>query len=195
MIRSIADYRVGICPFKVNKCDAVTDTLLLHGAAEQYTEWSFCSGCHCNDMYYFIWKNVETYQIEPFPVLSLAVRKQSCDLIRAHDESSRTSSAQFPESRRRFCNIYQRGSFLYLVFHSNTYFPKNRLFLLKTWAQARSSPCWWTHSKCLYGGAIPLSAAFAFARDHPQGLKGCAMAFIWVPWFLVIQTENCLTTS
>ena len=34
MIRSIADYRVGICPFKVNKCDAVTDTLLLHGAAE-----------------------------------------------------------------------------------------------------------------------------------------------------------------
>ena len=82
-------------------------------------------------MYYFIWKNVETYQIEPFPVLSLAVRKQSCDLIRAHDESSRTSSAQFPESRRRFCNIYQRWSFLYLVFHSNTYFPKHRLFLLK----------------------------------------------------------------
>ena len=34
MIRSIADYRVGICPFKVNKCDAVTYTLLLHGAAE-----------------------------------------------------------------------------------------------------------------------------------------------------------------
>ena len=56
---------------------------------------------------------------------------QSCDLIRAHDESSRTSSAQFPESRRRFCNIYQRWSFLYLVFHSNTYFPKHRLFLLK----------------------------------------------------------------
>ena len=34
MIRSIADYRVGICSLKVNKCDAVTDTLLLHGAAE-----------------------------------------------------------------------------------------------------------------------------------------------------------------
>ena len=82
-------------------------------------------------MYYFIRKNVKTYQIEPFPVLSLAIRKQSCDLIRAHDESSRTSSAQFPESRRRFCNIYQRWSFLYLVFHSNTYFPKHRLFLLK----------------------------------------------------------------
>ena len=82
-------------------------------------------------MYYFIRKNVKTYQIEPFPVLPLAVRKQSCDLIRAHDESSSTSSAQFPESRRRFCNIYQRWSFLYLVFHSNTYFPKHRLFLLK----------------------------------------------------------------
>ena len=83
-------------------------------------------------MYYFIRKNVETYQIELCPVLSLAVRKQSCDLIRAHDESSRNSSAQFPESRRLFCNIYQRGrSFLYRVFHSNTYFPKHRLFLLK----------------------------------------------------------------
>ena len=34
MIRSIADYRVGIYPLKVNKWDAVTDTLLLHGAAE-----------------------------------------------------------------------------------------------------------------------------------------------------------------
>ena len=33
MIRSLADYKVGICPFTVNKCD-VTDTLLLHGATE-----------------------------------------------------------------------------------------------------------------------------------------------------------------
>ena len=83
-------------------------------------------------MYYFIRKNVETYQIEPCPVLSLAVRNQSCGLIRAHDESSRTFPARFPESHRRFCNIFQRGrSFLYLVFHSNTYFPKHILFLLK----------------------------------------------------------------
>ena len=34
MIRSIADCRVSICPFKVNKCDAVTDTLLFHDVAE-----------------------------------------------------------------------------------------------------------------------------------------------------------------
>ena len=26
MIRSVADYRVGICPLKVNKCDSVTET-------------------------------------------------------------------------------------------------------------------------------------------------------------------------
>ena len=32
-IHVILDYRVGICPFNVNKCD-VTDTLLPHGAAE-----------------------------------------------------------------------------------------------------------------------------------------------------------------
>ena len=33
MIRSIVDYKVGICPFNVNKC-GVTDTLLLYGATE-----------------------------------------------------------------------------------------------------------------------------------------------------------------
>ena len=32
-IHVIVDYRVGICPFNVNKCD-VADTLLPHGAAE-----------------------------------------------------------------------------------------------------------------------------------------------------------------
>ena len=32
-IHVIVDYRVGICPFNVNKCD-VTDTLLPLGAAE-----------------------------------------------------------------------------------------------------------------------------------------------------------------
>ena len=33
MIYVIADCRVGICSFNVNKCDG-TDTLLLHGAVE-----------------------------------------------------------------------------------------------------------------------------------------------------------------
>ena len=32
-IHVIVDYRVGICPFNVNKCN-VADTLLPHGAAE-----------------------------------------------------------------------------------------------------------------------------------------------------------------
>ena len=32
-IHVIVDYRVGICPFSVNKCN-VADTLLSHGAAE-----------------------------------------------------------------------------------------------------------------------------------------------------------------
>ena len=40
-----------------------------------------------------------------------------------------------------------------------------------------------------------MSAAFVFARDHLQGLEGCAMAFLRVPRLLVIQTENWLTTS
>ena len=38
-------------------------------------------------------------------------------------------------------------------------------------------------------------AAFVFARVHLQGLEGGAMAFIWVPWILVIQTENWSATS
>ena len=64
--------------------------------------------------------------------MPLAIRKQSCGLICAHDERSRTFSARFPESHRPFCNILQCGrSFLYWVFHSNRYFPKQRLFLLK----------------------------------------------------------------
>ena len=50
-------------------------------------------------------------------------------------------------------------------------------------------------SKCSYVGAIPMSAAFVFARDHLQGLEGYAMAFLRVPWLLAIQTENRLTTS
>ena len=32
-IQVIVDYRVGICPFSVNKCNAA-DTLLPHGSAE-----------------------------------------------------------------------------------------------------------------------------------------------------------------
>ena len=82
--------------------------LLLHGAAEV----SFNLRNALNDrsvehdvagvtatiyMYYFIRKNVETYQIEPCSVLPSAIRKQSCGLIRAHDERSRTFSARFPE--------------------------------------------------------------------------------------------------
>ena len=70
MTRSIG-YRVGICPFKVTS-DAVTDTLLLHGAAEV----SFNLRNALNDrsvehdvagvtatiyMYYFIRINVQTY--------------------------------------------------------------------------------------------------------------------------------------
>ena len=30
----------------------------------------------------------------------------------------------------------------------------------------------------LYGGAIPVLAAFVFARVHPQGLEGSAMAIV-----------------
>ena len=70
MIRSmsLSDYRVGICPFNVNKCGNVADTLLPHGAAEvsfqsaQSTEWSLCwkrcSRYHCKDMYHLrkLWK-------------------------------------------------------------------------------------------------------------------------------------------
>ena len=37
MIRSIADYKVGICPFKVNKCDSITETK--HG--------NFCKNLVC----------------------------------------------------------------------------------------------------------------------------------------------------
>ena len=46
----------------------------------------------------------------------------------------------------------------------------------------------------LYSGAIPVSAAFVFARVHLLRLEGGAMAFIWdiwVSWLLVKQTENC----
>ena len=39
-----------------------------------------------------------------------------------------------------------------------------------------------------------MSAAFVVARDL-QGLGGGAMAFVWVPWPLVIQTENWSATS
>ena len=52
------------------------------------------------------------------------------------------------------------------------------------------------HSKCFkYGGAIPVSAAFVFAHVHLQGLEGGAMAFVWVPWLLIIQTENWSANS
>ena len=44
-------------------------------------------------------------------------------------------------------------------------------------AQARSALCRWAHSKCSSGGAIPMSAAFEFARYHLQGVKGFAVAF------------------
>ena len=42
----------------------------------------------------------------------------------------------------------------------------------------------------LYGCVIPVSAAFVFARVHLQRLEGGAMAFIWVSWLLLKQTEN-----
>ena len=48
----------------------------------------------------------------------------------------------------------------------------------------------WTHSKCSSGCAIPMSAASVFSPDHLQGLEGWAIAFVWVPWLVVIQTEN-----
>ena len=40
-----------------------------------------------------------------------------------------------------------------------------------------------------------MSAAFVFARVHLQGLEGGAMAFVWVPCLLVIQTENWSATQ
>ena len=40
-----------------------------------------------------------------------------------------------------------------------------------------------------------MSAAFVSARVHLQGLEGGATAFVWVPWLLVIQTENWSATS
>ena len=52
--------------------------------------------------------------------------------------------------------------------------------------------CLWRR---LYGGAIPVSAAFVFAHVHLLGLKGGAMAFVWLPCLLVIQTENWSATS
>ena len=82
-------------------------------------------------MYYFIRKNVETYQIEPFPVLPLAVRKQSCDLT-AHTTKARVPFLlSFQNPAVEFVTFINAGAFFYLVFHSNTYFPKHRLFLLK----------------------------------------------------------------
>ena len=41
--------------------------------------------------------------------LSPVFLKQSCSLIRAPDENSRTFSARLPESRRRFCKIQNAG--------------------------------------------------------------------------------------
>ena len=35
-----------------------------------------------------------------------------------------------------------------------------------------------------------MSAAFVVARVRLKGLEAGAMAFVWVPWPLVIQTEN-----
>ena len=46
----------------------------------------------------------------------------------------------------------------------------------------------------LYGGVIPVSAAFVFASVHLLGLEGDSMAFVWVPWLLV-KTENWLAIS
>ena len=100
-----------------------------------------------------------------------------CGLIRAQDEISRTLSSQLPEFRRRFCKIWRRRrSCLYQVFHCDRYSQRTDYFYY-TWAQARTAPCRWTQSKCSYVGAIPMSAAFVFARDHLQGLEGYAMAF------------------
>ena len=58
-IQVIVDYRVGICPFNVGKCN-VADTLLPHGATEvsfqlaQCTKWSLCwtrcSRYQCKDI-------------------------------------------------------------------------------------------------------------------------------------------------
>ena len=84
MIQSIVDYRVGICPFTVNKCD-VTDTLLLHGATEvsfQSVERTECrSEDHdvagitariCTTL-----NTLETYQIDHSRVQPLASLKYS----------------------------------------------------------------------------------------------------------------------
>ena len=35
-----------------------------------------------------------------------------------------------------------------------------------------------------------LAALVVVARVHLQGLESGAMVFVWVPWPLVIQTEN-----
>ena len=55
--------------------------------------------------YFLLYNTLGTYQIDHSRALPLASLKQSCGLIRAHDESSRTFSSQLPESRRRFCKI------------------------------------------------------------------------------------------
>ena len=76
------------------------------------------------------YKTLETCQIDHSRALSVASLEQSCNLIRAHDETSRTFSAQLRESRRRFCKIQQRGgSFLYHVFHCGRCFPKYFLII------------------------------------------------------------------
>ena len=55
--------------------------------------------------YLLLCSTLRTYQRDHSHALPLASLKQSCGLIRAHDESSRTFSSRLPESRRRFCKI------------------------------------------------------------------------------------------
>ena len=107
VVHVIADNRVGICSFNVNKSN-VADTLLPHGAAEV----SFQSAQRMISLLNTMWqvslqgyapplKTLEIYRIDHFRALSLVFLKLSCSLIRARDENSRAFSARLPESRRR----------------------------------------------------------------------------------------------
>ena len=105
-IHITVDYRVGICPFNVNKCN-VADTLLPHGAVEasfqsaQRTERfaehdvAGITARICTTL-----ENSGNISNTSFSCIGSSI---SCNLIRARDENSRTFSARLPESRRRCC--------------------------------------------------------------------------------------------
>ena len=202
MIPSIVDYRVGIFPFNVNKCD-VTRVIFKQKVFNHHNVLNDQSLEHdvagitatiCTTLEHF--GNVPN---RSFSYITLSI--------------SETVMWPDPRTRRKLAYIFcsaSRISLSILLKLSNagetflircftvTEFSKHRLFHVHfhwTWAQVRLAPCRWTHSKCSYGGAIPMSAAFVFALDHLQGLKGCAIEFVWVPWLLVTQTENWLTIT